>query len=72
MPKTIRLNTVHYFIIKVPNKKIPQIALNHLSDIESKDFMNLYKDYTEKSLLFLVNDTPLTLDNQVRFRKYQL
>ena len=34
--------------------------------------MNLYKDYTEKSLLFLVNDTPLTLDNQVRFRKYQL
>ena len=72
VPKTIRLNTVHYFIIKVPNKKIPQIALNHLSDIESKDFMNLYKDYTEKSLLFLVNDTPLTLDNQVRFRKYQL
>ena len=30
----------HYFIMKIPNKKeIQQVTLNHLSDIEFKDFM---------------------------------
>ena len=38
MPKTIRLNTVHYFIMKMPNKReLQQIPLNHSSDIEFKD-----------------------------------
>ena len=35
---------MHYFIMKIPNKrKVQQIAFNHLSDIDFKDFMNLYK-----------------------------
>ena len=44
MPKTIRINATHYFIMKFPNKKEPQqIASNHSSDIDFKDFMKLYK-----------------------------
>ena len=44
VPKTIRLNAAHYFIMKLHNKKeIQQIASNHLSDIEFRDFMKLYK-----------------------------
>ena len=31
-------------------KELQQIALNHLSNIESKDFMKLYKDYTENTI----------------------
>ena len=42
MPKTIRLNATHYFIMKVPNKReIQQIASIHLSEIDFKDFMKL-------------------------------
>ena len=45
VPKTIRLNAKHYFIIKIPNEKeVQQIASNHSSDIDFKDFMKLYKE----------------------------
>ena len=70
MPKTIRLNASHYFIMKIPNKiALQQIASNHSSDNEFKDFMKLYKNYTKETFSFLVNDTTLPLDNSLRFGK---
>ena len=46
VPKTIRLNVTHCFIMKIPNKsELWQIASNHSSDIDFKDFMKLYKEY---------------------------
>ena len=34
VPKSIRLNVTHYFIIKIHNKReLPQVASNHSSDI---------------------------------------
>ena len=70
MSKTVRPNATHYFILKIPNKKkLQQIASKHSSDIDFKDFMNLYKDYTKKPYSFLVNDTTLSSDNSLRFRK---
>ena len=34
VPKSIRLNVTHYFIIKIPNKReLPHVASNHSSDI---------------------------------------
>ena len=43
VPKNIRLNSTHYFIMKIPNKQeLQQIAFNHSSDIDFQDFMNLY------------------------------
>ena len=42
VPKNIRLNSTHYFIRKIPNKREPQqIAFNYSSDIDFKYFMNL-------------------------------
>ena len=70
MPKTIRLNVTHYFIIEIPNKgELQEIASNHSSDIDFKDFMKLYKDYTNEPYLYLVNDATLLSDNPLRFRK---
>ena len=70
MPKIIRLNASHYFIMKIPHKReLQQIASNHSSDIDFKDFMKLYKDYTKESYSFLVNNTTLSSDNPLRFRK---
>ena len=44
VPKDVRLNTTHFFITKSPNKKgLQQIALNHSSDISTKDFINIRK-----------------------------
>ena len=49
VPKDVRLNSTHFFIMKIPNKKeLQQIALNHLSDIDFIDFMNIYKKYTKE------------------------
>ena len=56
--------------MKIPNKReLQQIASNHSSDIDFKDFMKLYKDYTKEPYSFLVNDTTLSSDNSLRFRK---
>ena len=60
MPKNIRQKSTHYFIMKIPNKKeLQQIASNHLSDIDFKDFMKLYIDYTKEP--YLVNDITVVI-----------
>ena len=70
MPKDVRLNSTHSFIMKIPNKReLQQIVLNHSSDIDFKDFMNIYKKYTKEPCSFLVNDTTLPSDDPLRFRK---
>ena len=69
VPKDVRLNSTHFFIMKIPNKReLQKIALNHSSDINSKDFIKIYKKYTVESYYFNVNDTTLALDNPLRFR----
>ena len=56
--------------MKVPNKRqLQQIESNHLPHIDFEDFMKLYKDYTKEPYSFLVNDTTLSSDNSLRFRK---
>ena len=56
--------------MKIRNKReLQQIAFNHSSDIQFKDFMNLYKECTEKPYSFLVIDATLASDNPLRFRK---
>ena len=53
VPKTIGVNAIHYVIMKIPNKReLQQIASNHLSDIDSKDFMKPYKDSTKSHIHF--------------------
>ena len=70
VPKDVRLNFTHFFIMKIPNKReLQQTALNHSSDIDFKDFMNIYKKCTTEPYSFLVNDTTLPSDDPLRFRK---
>ena len=70
VPKDVRLNSTHYFIIKIPNKReLQQIVLNHSSDIDFKDFMKMYKKCTAEPYSFLVDDATLPSDNLLRFRK---
>ena len=68
--KDVRLNTTQFFISKIPNKReLQQIAINHSSDINTKDFTNIYRKCTAEPYSFLVNGTTLASDNPLRFRK---
>ena len=50
--------------MNISNKReLYQIASNHPSDIDFKDLMKLYKDYTQEPYSFSVNDTTLSSDN---------
>ena len=66
VPKDVTLNTTHFFIMKIPNKKdFQQIAQNHSSDISTKDFIKIHKKCTAKPYSFLVKDTTLASGNQI-------
>ena len=53
VPKNIRLNSTHYFIMKIPNKReIQQIAFNHSSDVNFTDFMIFTKNAMQNHILF--------------------
>ena len=53
VPQVVRLNTTHFFIMKIPNKReLQQIALNHSSDIGFKDFVRICKKYTDEPIHF--------------------
>ena len=70
VPKDVRLNTTHFFITKIPNKReLRETAINHSLDVSAKDFTNIYRKWTVEPYSFLVNDTTLASNNLLRFRK---
>ena len=73
VPKHVRLNSTHIFIMKIPNKReLQQISLNHSSDIDFKDFIKIYEKCIAEPYSFLVNDATLPSDDPLRFRKNHL
>ena len=63
VPKDVRLNSTHYFIMKIDNKReLQNIAINYPADIDYKDFMNIYKECTKEP-------SKLPSSNPFRFRK---
>ena len=70
VPKNSRLNSSHYFIMKIPNEQeLGQFVFNDVSDIDFDNFMNLYKKCTAKQYSSLVIDATLASDNLIRFRE---
>ena len=58
VPKDVRLNSTHYLIMKINNRKeLQNIAINHSEDIDYKDFMKIYRECTKKPFNFLTIDT---------------
>ena len=70
LPKNVRLNTTHFFIMKINNKrKLQNIAINHSADIYYQDFKKIYRECTKKPFNFLTIDTTLPASDPLRFRK---
>ena len=58
VPKDVSLNSSHYFIMKINNKReLQNIAINHSADIDYKDFMEIYRECTKDHFNFLTIDT---------------
>ena len=70
LPKDERLNSTHYLIMKISNRKeLQNIAINHFADIDYKDFVNIYRKCTKKPDSFLTIDTALPASDPLRFTK---
>ena len=55
--KDVRLNTTHFFIAKIPNRReLREIATSHSSDISTKDFTNIYGKCAFEPYSFLVDN----------------
>ena len=60
VPKDVRVNSTHYLIMKINNrKKLQNIAINHSGDIDYQDFMKIYRECTKEPYNCLTVDTTL-------------
>ena len=67
VPKDVRLNSTHYFIMNINNKReLQNIAINHSADIDYKNFLKVYRECTKEPYNFLTIDTTLPSSNPLR------
>ena len=70
IPKEVKLNSTHYLIMKIHNRReLQQIAIDHSADIDYKDFLKIYRNCTKEPYSFFTIDTKLPADDPMRFRK---
>ena len=70
VPKDVILNSTHYLIIKINNKReLQNIAINHSADIDYQDFIKIYRECTKELYNILTIDTKLSASDPLRFRK---
>ena len=57
-PKDARLNSTHYILMKIGNKKeLKSIAEENSGHLDFKDFLKLYNRCTDKPYSFMMVDT---------------
>ena len=45
VPKVVRLNSTHYLIMKINNRReLQNITITHSADIDYRDFMKIYRE----------------------------
>ena len=70
VPKNFRLNSTHYLILKINNKReLQNISINHFADIHYKDFVKIYRECTKEPYFFFFFYTTLPARDALRFRK---
>ena len=56
--------------MKINNRReLQQIAINHSSDIDYKDFLKIYRNCTKEPYSFLTINTTSPANDPMRFRK---
>ena len=68
--KEVKLNSTHYLIMKINNKReLQNITINHSADIDYQDFIKIYRECTKEPYNFLTIDSKLPATDPLRFRK---
>ena len=53
VPKDVRLNSTHYLIMKINNKReLQNIAINHSADIDYIDVIKIYRELQKNHIIF--------------------
>ena len=67
-PKDVRLNSTHYILMKIGNKKeLKSIAEENSGHLDFKEFLKIYNYYTKEPYSFMLVDTRPTA--RVTFKK---
>ena len=67
-PKDARQNSTHFLIMKIRSKKeLKNIAEENSGDVDFKDFLKIYNDYTSEPYSFMIINTTTSGENAVRF-----
>ena len=57
VPKEAKLNSTHYLIMKINNRKdLQQIAIDNSADIDYKDFLKIYRNCKKEPYFFFTID----------------
>ena len=68
--KDVRLNSTHYFIMKINNRiELKNIAINHSAGIVYNNFTKIYRVCTKEPYNFLTGDTTLPASDPLKFRE---
>ena len=68
--KEVKLNSIHYLIMKIYNKReLQNIATNHSADVDFKNFMSFYRKCTSEPYSFLTIDSTLPGNNFLKFKE---
>ena len=69
-PKDARLNSMHYLLMKIRNKKeLQNIGQDNSGDVDFKDFLKIYENCTSEPYSFMIIDTTLPGGDPMRFRR---
>ena len=70
VPKDVRINSTHYLIMKINNRRdLQSIAINHSADNDYNDFMKIYGECTREPYSLLTIDTALPARDPLSFKK---
>ena len=69
LSKDVRLHSTLFYYENSRQNKLQQIALNHASVIDLKDFIKIYKKCTAEPYSVLVNDTTFTMRQSFKIQK---
>ena len=69
-PKDVRLRSTHYVIMKIQiRNELQNIAQENSGDIDFKDVLKTYKDYTSEPYSCMIIDTAVSSGHPMRFGK---
>ena len=70
VPNYVRLNSTHYLVMKINNKReLQNIATNSSADIDYNNLVKIYRECTKEPYSFLTIDTTLPSSDPLKFRK---